>query len=227
MNGSERGAAPTLAIFIIFIIVSTSLVLAHLQYLNKEEADKIQNYTANDITKSTSDSIKVELNKALNTSISAAMYDAGKLGKERKSVENRIIRYMNYKISKGWNYPNIVVEILPLNKKSTYFHWWPDGSLSVKVYLKSKLKHVKGPTAYGIVLRADINSRFMRIKHITDRIIKKAKKISPSEIINFEKELNENYECEGIDINLEIENKTLEVNVRDIYGPKEVIVKNN
>lgn len=225
MIASERGAAPTLAIFVIFVIVSTGLVIAHLQSSNQEEINTIQNYTAADVTQATSDSINSELNKALRTSISAAMYDVGKKSRGIDTVENIVIKYMNRKISEGWKYPNIEVKIPSLKKSSTHFNWRPDGSLSVTAYLKSKLKHVKGPASFGMVLKANISSRFIRIKNVTNQILKKVNKVSINEIEEFEEELNDNYQYEGIRVDLKIENSHLKVNVKDVYGSKRVIIQ--
>ncbi len=225
MLDSERGIAPVLAIFLIFVVVSSNMVILYLNYSNQEEISTIQRLTAEDITKATNESIKSEMNKALNTSIAAAMYDVGSKGGTEENIEKFIINYMNQKIQQGWNYPNIEVNIPLINENSIDFTWQPNGSLIVKAYLKSKVRHVKGPIAYGISLKTSVLSRFQRLKYIANQISEKAEDVKVDKLNYLENSLNENYRCEGIKIELAIENSNLEIKVKDIYGAKRVIIQ--
>ncbi|KXA92685.1 hypothetical protein AKJ64_02475 [candidate division MSBL1 archaeon SCGC-AAA259E17] len=94
----------------------------------------------------------------------------------------------------------------------------------VRGYLDSKIEHVKGSTAYGIFLRASPYPRFQRIKYIAEQTSKKVERASFDQIPLLEEKLNENYECEGIEIILENENSHVSIKVMDVFGGKSVVL---
>lgn len=221
---SERGSAPTLAIFTIFIIISSSLVILHLQSMEREEISEIQRLMASDTVQATNSSIEAELNDLLYTSITAAMYDVGISAGTEENVENQIIEYLNNRIEENWKYPNIDVNVPLATENSIRFEWQPDGSLVVRGYLNSEIKHVKGPTAHGMFLRASPYPRFQRIKHIAEQISRKIERTSFDRVPPLEEKLNENYECEKIEIILENENSHISIKIMDMYGGKSVVL---
>lgn len=220
---SDRGGAPTLAVFMIFVIVSSGLVLAHLQSMGEEEVSTIQLLMASDVTQATISSMNAELNDTLYTATTAAMYDVGIGSGVRENVENYVVKYLNNRIGEGWNYPNLDVEVPLADENSVVFEWHPDGSVTVKAYLNSKVEHVKGPTAYGTFLHASPYSRFRRIKHVAEQIERKVGSVAAERIPDLEEELDDNYECEGIDVDLIVEGGTVRIRVSDTYGAKVVI----
>lgn len=104
------------------------------------------------------------------------------------------------------------------------FDWQPNGSLKVKVYLKSEIEHVKGPTAYGTFLRASSVARFQRIKQVANQVSNIATNKTWEELQKLENELNENYECEEIKINFVKENENVYIDIDDLYGARRVVV---
>lgn len=217
--GTDSGAAPTLAIFLIFVIVSSGLVIAHLQSINERKVYSIQLQVASDFTQSTITSINSELNEALHTATASAMDYVGSKGGTVEDVEDNIIRYLNDRIQRGWDYPNLENIYIPqVNENSIIFDWQPDGSLVVLGYLKSKVEHVRGPAAYGTFLHATSPPRFKRIKYLSEMI---TEGISDQDmgIEEYEEELNENYECERLRIIIE-ENLA---GVLDLYGGKSAL----
>lgn len=219
----KNGAAPTLAIFLILIIISSALVLAQLQRSEERNIDAIQLLTASDEARSALASINSELNSALRKSANTAMYDVGMRGGSIEEVENRIIDYLNDRIEEGWDYSNLEENIPLVNENSISFHWQPDGSLSVRVQLDTEIKHVMGPTAFGTYLQADTYPRFERIEEVAHQVSEKIpENASSEEIEDLEGELNENYECEGLEINLSTDGSKVNIRVNDVYAGETV-----
>lgn len=225
MNNSKtnRGSAPTLAIFMIFVIVSSGLVVAYLHTMDENRTASIQTLMASDLARATNSSINAELNEELNTAITAAMWDVGTSSGNRESVENRVIAYLNNRISKGWSYPNMNVEVPLADENSVFFDWQADGSVTVRAYLESEVEHVKGPSSFGTFLHAAPFPRFLRIKHVAEQTSDLVEGVSSDQISKIEKELNDNYETEGIKIELNLENNRVKIRVTDIYGGKAVV----
>ncbi len=222
----EKGAAPTLAIFLILIVISSALVISQLQSSEEREISAIQLLMASDEARSALSSINSELNGALRKSATAAMYDVGMSGGSIEDVENYVIDYLNNRIEKGWKHPNLEENVPLVDENSISFKWQPDGSLSIKVYLDTKIKHVNGPTAYGTYLEANPYPRFQRIRQVARNVADKIPSDgTENEINELENELNENYECEGLSINLKIDDSTVIVNVEDDYAGERAIIE--
>lgn len=225
---SKRGAAPTLVILIIFIIISSGLVVAYFRSAEREEVSTIQQLAASDVAKATNSSIETELDDALSTGATAAMYDVGMRGGTRKNVENRVINYLNAKIREltleNWKYPNLEVNVPTVTENSITFEWQPNGSVVIWAYLNSKIEHVMGPTACGTFLHTAPHPRFQRIKQVAEQVENKVRGVTSDQIPELEESLNDNYECEGIEIELTLENSYVYINVEDIYGGKTVVL---
>lgn len=222
---SRRGAAPTLAIFVIFVIVSSSLVLIHLQSREESEVSEIQRLMASDVTQATSSSIEAELNNALYRIVETAMYDVGMESGTRGNVENRVIGYLNARIEEIWKYPNLEIEVPRATENSIKFEWQADGGVVVWGYLDSRIEHVVGPTAYGTFLHAAPPDRFQRLKYVSGLVAERVERVTAESIPELENELNENYECEGMEIDLTPEDSLIGISVMDTYGGKGVVLE--
>lgn len=220
---SNRGSAPTLVIFTIFVVVSSGLVVAYLHNIDENRTSFVQTMMASDLARATNSSINAELNEELDTAITAAMWDTGVIGGDREGVENRVIAYLNKRIEQGWSYPNLNVEVPSADENSVFFNWQADGSVIVWAYLESEVEHVKGPSSFGTFLHAAPFPRFLRIRTVAEQISNLIEGVPSDQIPKVEDELNENYEAEGIEIELTLENNHVRVRVTDVYGGKAVI----
>lgn len=225
MNREEkRGAAPTLAIFLLLVLVGTGLVLTHLRSMRRKKTEEIRRLTISDTTQNINATIQAELNEALHKSATGAMYRTGIAGGSRENVERYVIEYLNRRIDKGWDYPFVDIEIPKVSENFLKFGWQPDGSLTIWGYVNNEVRHVKGPSAFGIYLHASPKPRFRRIKHVAGVVVERAQGTDPSKFENLEKSLNENFSCEGIKIDLKRDNEGLFILVTDIFGGKNAIV---
>lgn len=194
--------------------------MAYFQTSERRGISAIQQRTAADVARGKASATDVELTKNLETAASAAMYDAGKLGETRGYVENLIIRYFNNLVSENWSDSNITVTMPSNVENDLSFEWKPNGSLVIKSYLDAKFEHVMGSTVYGLELRAKSQppfggARFQRQKHVAELIQDKAGKASDLDV--FEREVNDNYACEGLSIDIKVDDK-ISVGVTDNYA---------
>lgn len=218
----ERGGAPTLMVFAIFIVISSSIAIAYLQTTESRSISAIQQRTAADVTQATASGVDAELTKALETATTAAEYEIGMAGGTLEEVKNRIKDYLNNRIAQGWSQSNMDITMPLVGENDLSFEWQPNGSLIVRGYLDAKFEHVMSPTAYGLDLRASPYPRFQRIKHVTELI---DNMISPgSDLSALEAEANENYACEGLSIDITEEDGQAVVSVTDAYGARGVIL---
>ena len=218
----EKGAAPTLIVFILFVMVSTSLVISYLQTTEESTVSSIQMANASDTTRATLNSINSELEEALRKSATAAMYDVGMGGGTITEVENKTKEYMNNRIERGWDYSNLDTDIPKIGEgtnNSIEFIEQPNGSLLIRLRLEdSKIKHILGPTAYGTYLQVNLFPRFRRIESLAEQIDDDIEDTDNLE--RLEEEYNENYKYEGINVEIETDSIT----VRDVYAGRRVIV---
>lgn len=205
-------SAPTLAVFTIFVILCSSVAIVTFQSMEEREVPSIVLESAADVTRATASQVESELNTALESSITAAMYDVGLMGGTRKEVENYIRDYMNVHIVEvnASSPPNLKKNVSTCDENSLILEWLPDGSIRARGFLDASFKHVMGPKAFGVRLHVVTCPRFERIKHIAELASR----------VPDPMKLNDNYACEGIRI--ELENDTLVV--KDIFGAREVIV---
>lgn len=221
-NKCERGGAPTLVIFAVFIIICSSVAIAYFQTARQREASTIQRLMAADVTRATASSIGVELNETLTTAITAAMYEVGAGAGTKENVEEKVREYLNNRISRGWTYSNLEVDVPRCDENSLVFWWQPDGSVLVRGYLDARVEHVEGPTAYGLRLRAAPYPRFLRLKHVAEQVGEQA--ATAPDLDALENELNENYSCEGLGVRLSQVDNRVSVEVIDLYGARGVIL---
>ncbi|HID31366.1 MAG TPA: hypothetical protein EYP19_15385 [Desulfobacterales bacterium] len=221
-NKCERGGAPTFAVFAVFIIICSSVAIAYFQAARQREASTIQGLMAADVTRAAASSIRIELNEALVTAITAAMYEVGIGAGTKENVEEKVREYLNSRISCGWIYPNIKVDVPYCDENSLVFRWQPDGSVAVWGYLGAWMEHVEGPAAYGVELHAAPYPRFLRLKHVAGQVGEQVARVH--DLNAFENELNDNYACEGLRIELFLIDNVVSVEVLDIYGGRSVIL---
>ncbi|KXB08059.1 hypothetical protein AKJ58_01025 [candidate division MSBL1 archaeon SCGC-AAA385D11] len=177
--------------------------------------------TAIDIVRARSSAIESDLNGTLDTAITAAMREVGLGGGTRKNVEMRVRDYLNARIDRGWNYTSVNEDIARVDENNLRFEWRPDGSVTVHGLLPATIKHVNGPTAYGIRLYSASSPRFERLKYVAERVAKQAENENLNEL---ERKLNENYAAEGLHITLTLSpDNAVEVRVEDTFGAKAII----
>jgi len=218
----EKGAAPTLVVFLLFVLVSTSLVINHLRTTEESTVSSINMAAVSETTRATLNSINSELEEALRKSATAAMYDVGMGGGTIGDVEEKTKEYMNNRIEKGWKFSTLDTNIPKIGdgkNSSLKFIENPDGSLLIRLRLEnSEIKHNLGPTAYGTYIQVDLFPRFRRIESIAKQIDKDLEDTENLE--KLEKSYNENYKYEGIKVEIEPDNLI----VRDMYAGRRVIV---
>lgn len=223
---SSRGSAPVLAVFLIFIVISTALVVSHIHSTTEREVSSIQLLMSSDIAAATMDGINAELEDTLFTATTAAMYDVGMGGGNRENIENYLIEYLNGRIEKGWSYPGLEVDVPFADENSVFLYWKPDGRLEVRVCLDSRVEHIRGPAAYGTFIQVSPHPRFLRIRHVAEQWrTKLLNGLRPENLSLFENDLDENYGCEGIDIDLDLVDNSVFLNAADVYGSRIVVVE--
>jgi hypothetical protein len=216
----KKGAAPTLAIFIIFILICAAAALATFQAGHQRQVFTIQQLMAVDVVRATSSTIEVELNQTLQSAITAAMYEAG-VHPENRDVENRVIQFLNERIALGWSYSNENIIVPLCDENSLVLEWLPDGSMRARAYLAAEVRHISGVVANGISLRVNVTPRFERLKKVAGIAFDLAK---ASYYQNLENELNDNYACEGLTILIESQDGRAEnIIVYDTFAGKVVV----
>jgi len=217
----KKGAAPTLAIFIIFILICAAAALATFQAGHQRQVSTIQQLMAVDVVRATSATIEGELNQTLQSAIAAAMYEAGGRAENRENVEQRIIQYLNERIALGWSYSNLTVSVPGCDENSLVLEWLPDGSMRARAYLGAEMRHISGVVANGISLRVNVTPRFERIKKVAELTSELAR--TSDNLARLQSELNENYACEGLLISIESQDSTATISVRDVFASKVVV----
>ncbi len=217
----KKGAAPTLAIFIIFILICAAAALATFQAGHQRQVSTIQRLTAVDVTRATSATIEGELNQTLQSAIAAAMYEAGGRAENRENVEKRIIQYLNERIALGWSYSNLTINVPECDENSLVLEWLPDGSMGARAYLGAEMRHVSGVVSNGISLRVSVTPRFERIKRVAELASELVR--TSENLARLQNELNENYACEGLLISIEAQDGVVAVGVRDTFAGRVVV----
>jgi hypothetical protein len=228
----KKGAAPTLAIFIIFILICAAAALATFQAGHQRQVFTIQQLMSVDVVRATSSTIEIELNQTLYTAITAAMYEVGMMeNKEnvnvKENVENRVIQYLNERLDLsrrfGWGYSNLNINIENVDNNSLVLEWLPDGSMRARAYLNAEVRHISGVVANGLSLRVNVTPRFERLKKVADNVFYLARYYLAQDpeydLIGLEDNLNDNYACEWLRIEINPEN----IIVYDTFAGKVVI----
>lgn len=224
LRAGQRASVPTLAVFTIFVILCSSVAIVTFQSLEERSVSAIILKSAADVVRATASQVGSELNSALESSIAAAMYDVGLRGGTREQVEQYVREYLNTHISSinAYPRPNLTVVVPPCDENSLALDWLPDGGIRARGYLDARFEHVMGPRAFGLSLRAVSRPRFERIKHVAELSL--ALVASAANLEELERELNENYACEGLGVELENEDDMVYVTVQDTFGARGVLV---
>jgi len=224
LRADRRASAPTLAVFTIFVILCSSVAIVTFQSLEERSVSAIILESAADVVRATASQVGSELNSALESSIAAAMYDVGLRGGTREQVEQHVREYLNTHISgiNAYPRPNLTVVVPPCDENSLALDWLPDGGIRAHGYLDARFEHVMGPRAFGLGLRVVSRPRFERIKHVAELSVELA--AGAASLEELECELNENYACEGLAVELENEDDMISATVQDIFGARGVFV---
>jgi len=217
----SSGAAASLAVFTIFVILSSLLAVRTFGEGYQREVSALQRAMVLDTTRAVASSVQTEVNNALTTVIQAAMYEAGNRGQDKTAVESRVRAYINERIGAGWSYSNFSSIDVPFtDENSLFLEWLPDGGLRAYGYLPAEFEHLSGVKAYGLKLDAGVVPRFGRLRHIAYLVYEQAKSVSDLEA--FEAELNENYVCEYLVFEVGQQDGSVTVTVTDAYGGKAI-----
>ncbi len=227
MRHEENGAAATLAIFTVFVILCSVLALHTFEAGYQRQLSMVQQRMATDTTRAVAAVVETELNYALKTATEAAMYEAGRDGENKDKVEELLRTYFNERIKAGWSYSNFEDIYVPLSDEdSLVLTWLPDGSLSASGYLDASFTHVMGTRAYGAKLDAGVVPRYGRMLHIAYLVYSQAQNMSGEELANFESELNEDYACEYLSFELTQTDSRVRVTVHDDYAGRAIAAEN-
>jgi hypothetical protein len=226
MKTDERGAAATLAVFTVFVFLTSVVALNTFEEGYRRQLFGFNQAMAVDTTKATAASVETETNEALRTAISAAMYEAGLRGENKSGVENRLKQYFNQRISAGWSYSNFKEIQVPLSDENTLLlQWLPDGGLIAYGYLGATFEHLDGTKAFGLKLDAGVVPRYGRLYYVAHQVYQQAQTVG--DVGSFEDELNENYACERLRFNLARVGGRTTVTIYDSYGGRAIAQENS
>jgi len=226
MKKDERGAAATLAVFTVFVFLTSVMALGTFEEGYRRQLSGFNQAMAVDATKATAASVETETNEALRTATAAAMYEAGLMGENKSGVENRLRTYFNQRISAGWGYSNFKEIQVPLSDENVLLlQWLPDGGLAAYGYLGATFEHLDGTKAFGLKLDAGVVPRYGRLYHVAYQFYQEAQTVG--DVASFENELNENYACEQLRFNLERAGGGTHLTVYDGYGGRAIAQENS
>ncbi|MEW6222812.1 MAG: hypothetical protein AB1476_05865 [Candidatus Hadarchaeota archaeon] len=225
MRADEGGAAATLAVFTVFVFLTSIVALNTFEEGYQRQLSSFHQAVAIDTTKATAASVETEANEALTTAISAAMYEAGRRGETKTGVESRVRSYFNERISAGWSYSNFKEIKVPLSAENTLLlSWLPDGGLQARGYLDASLEHLSGTKAFGIKLEAGVVPRYGRLYKVAHQVYQEAQGVADPDA--FEAELNDNYASEFMRFDLEQLDGKVGVTIYDEYGGRAIAQEN-
>jgi hypothetical protein len=208
LRREENGAAVTLAIFTIFVILCSVLALHTFEAGYQRQLSMVQQRMATDSTRAVAATVESELNYALRLAVEAAMYEVGrdpKLNENRSNIDIRILAYFENRIQAGWSYSNfdkIYVESVYAALEDNRFRltWLPDGSLRASGYLDATFSHVMGARAYGVKLDAGVVPRYGRMENVARSVFNEYYEDGALKMghdpDNLREELDNNYACE-------------------------------
>ncbi len=228
MEHEENGAAATLAIFTVFVILCSVLALHTFEVGYQRQLTMVQQRMATDTTRAVAATVEAELNYALRTAIEAGMYDAGRKGGTKEDVENLFLRYFDdyQRVENCWSYSNLDISIpIDNNMLENMLTWLPDGSLRVRGYIdNATFTHVTGVKAYGAKLDTGVVPRYGRMLYLAYRVYSEAHGVSDIEA--FEGELNDNYACERLRFSVSRTDGRVRVTVHDLYAGRAIAAEN-
>ncbi|MEM2866628.1 MAG: hypothetical protein QW098_05770 [Candidatus Hadarchaeales archaeon] len=183
----RRGAAETVAVFAIFLILCSWAALWTFHRRWEGEVNTARTLLASDFTRSVFLSVRGELEGELESAVLSGMYTAGRSGGGEEEVERAALSSLNARISAGWGYPSVSVTVPEV--ENVLFLWRPDGSVEVRVWAPASFEHREGPRLFGLGLEVEARERFLRLRHLASVVPSWGKSVE---------ELNSLFSCEGI-----------------------------
>ncbi|MDI6819790.1 MAG: hypothetical protein QMC89_02650 [Candidatus Hodarchaeaceae archaeon] len=212
----EGGSLPELIVFTIFVVVCAAVAIASFQSSGQRRVSSTQRLIAADVVRTTLSMVEGELNSSLRTALLAAMYDVGSAGGDSGQVEQLTRLYLNQRISQGWRYSNLTVEVPVADENNLRFEWRADGSVRAWGYLDVDVRHIAGPRAHGAALDVSPPQRFERLRSVAHRIAEN--------LAAFDARLDSEYAAEGLEVELENGEGEVRVVVRDAFAAPGVYV---
>lgn len=213
----DSGSAALLALFAIFIIVSSMAAVYTFEAGYRVRMSAVSMRSAADTTRAMLRSIEWELNRTLKTSIEAAMYGIGRAGGSKEDIIRATRDSLNYRIAAGWDYHNFrSIEVPPCDENNLLLIWLPDGSLEATGYLNSTVTHVSGTRGFGTRLSVGVVPRYGRMYRLAHMAYSDA--VRGGDLREVEEEYNENYACELFTFSVENVGGRIRVTVRDDYA---------
>ncbi|MGC8816419.1 MAG: hypothetical protein ACP5PX_01170 [Candidatus Hadarchaeum sp.] len=217
----ELGSAELLAIFTVFVILSSLAALNTFESGYTRQIELLQERMAVDTTRAVALAVEAELNDSLRSAVAAAMFEAGKFAGSKAEVESRLRNYFNQRIAAGWSYSNFDNIYVPLSdENSLQIEWLPDGGVRVYGYLGASFSHVSGAKAFGVKLDAGVTPRYGRMLYLANLAYGWAQKAADIEAL--ERELNENYAAEMFSFHIYRENGALKLTITELYGGRAI-----
>ena len=219
----QEGAAPTLAVFLLFVLLCSAAAFTSFQTGHQRQVSTIQQLIAVDVVRASTSTIEGELNQTLSITIGAAMYEAGGHAENKENVENKVRVYLNERIALGWSYSNLTVWVENCDENNLKLYWLPDGSIAARGYLAAEIRHVGGAVANGVRLSVDVTWRYERLHAVAllaDNMSKTA-----GDFKALERKLNDNYACERLVFTLENHGGRCWIYIRDVFGAKIIVKK--
>jgi len=208
----DRGAA-VLAVFTVFIILSSALAAETFRRAYSERTRTFQLVSSVATARAAASSIELELSEAMRMAVMGAMYEGGMLGENQEGIKERVISALNARIEAGWSYSGFrQIEVYPVGENSVQAVWLPDGSLNVSAFIQSKIVHLSGAEVVGLKAESGAFPRYLRLKHLAE--MAEGMLAGGENREQLESRLNEEYACELIFFRI-LENCVI---VADLYG---------
>lgn len=210
-----------MAVFTIFLLLCSWAAITAFQESASRRASATRLLVAADFTRAATLTIEAELNRTLRTAIVAAMHEVGARGGSEEDVEALARSALNERIALGWTYPNLIPTVPRADENSLVFDWRPDGSVRARGHLDARLEHRLGPRVYGLKLDTIAFERFARLRYIAENLVAPRALIEPEVLV---RELNENFACEGIRLEIENLEGMIAIKVIDSFAGRVVVV---
>lgn len=205
----RRGAAETVAVFALFLLLCSWAALWTFRHRWEGEVEAAGRALASDFTRATALSVRGELSGVLESAVLAGMYRAGRRGGGPEEVKGFVLSSLNERIGRGWEYPSLRVSVPPA--ENLLFLWRPDGSLRVVGGLPASFEHAVGPRLFGLELEVEVRERFLRLRYLASVVPSWGRAVE---------ELNSLFSCE--EITFEEENGRLKLT--DFLAGRRVVV---
>ncbi len=233
MMREQKGSAELLAIFTVFVILTSVVAINTFESGYTRQMNALQQRIAVDTTKAVASTVETELNDSLGTAITAAMFEVGKTAGSKAEVEARFRAYFNERIAAGWSFSNFENIDVPLSdENSLKVEWLPDGGVRAYGYLGATFTHATGAKAYGVKLDAGVAPRYGRMLYVAENIAYRQASIiwnrdrDPSEIAALQDELNDNFFAERFSFTVYVQDGVIMLTLNEDYGGRALRAEN-